>query len=80
MSAYMPIIFELGYNVMKGTEYFVSLQTSVTITEEHYVMVDSEELIGTTEYLTLCTRCRLNRCRYNRVRLYITFPLNFHCT
>jgi hypothetical protein len=44
---------ELGYNVVKGTEYFVSLQTSVVITEECNVMVNSEELIGTTEYLTL---------------------------
>jgi len=32
-------------------------------------MVNSEELIGTTEYLTLYTRCRINRCRYNGVRL-----------
>jgi hypothetical protein len=32
-------------------------------------MVKSEELICTTEYLTLKTRCRINRCRYNRVRL-----------
>jgi hypothetical protein len=44
---------ELGYNVMKGTEYFVSLWTSVVITEEYNVMINSEELIGTTEYLTL---------------------------
>jgi hypothetical protein len=29
---------------MKGTEYFVSLQTSVVITEEYNVLVDSEEL------------------------------------
>jgi hypothetical protein len=28
---------ELCYNVMKGTEYFVSLQTSVFITEEYNV-------------------------------------------
>ena len=34
-------------------------------------MVGSEELIGTTECLSLQTRCRLNRCRYNRVRLYL---------
>jgi hypothetical protein len=27
----------LGYNVMKGTEYFVSLQTSVVLTEEYNV-------------------------------------------
>jgi hypothetical protein len=39
-------------------------------------MVNSEELIGTTEYVTLYKRCRLNRSRYNRFRLY--FP--FACT
>jgi hypothetical protein len=38
-------------------------------------MVNSKELIGTTEYLTLHTRCHINRCRYNRVRLYIVFEL-----
>jgi hypothetical protein len=31
-------------------------------------MVNSEELIVTMEYLTLQARCRINRCRYNRVR------------
>ena len=36
-------------------------------------MINSEELIGTTQYLTHYTRCRINRCRYNRVRLYINF-------
>jgi hypothetical protein len=66
----MTYIAELGHNVMKGTEYLVSLQTSVVITEEYNVTVNSEELIGTTEHVTLYTRCRLNRCRYNRVRLY----------
>jgi hypothetical protein len=35
-------------------------------------MVNREELIGTTENMTLYTRCRLHRCRYNRVPLYIT--------
>ena len=34
-------------------------------------MVNSEELIGTTEYLALYTRCRINRCRYKRGRLYM---------
>jgi len=29
-------------------------------------MVNSEELIGTTECLTLQARYRINRCRYNR--------------
>ena len=56
---------------MKGTEYSVSLQMSIVITDEYNVMVNSEELIGTTEYLTLWTRCRINRCRYKRVLLYI---------
>jgi hypothetical protein len=31
-------------------------------------MVNSEELIDATEYLTLYTKCRINRCRYNRGR------------
>ena len=33
-------------------------------------MVNSEELIGTTGFLVLYMRCRINRCRYNRARLY----------
>jgi len=33
-------------------------------------MANNEELIGTTEYPTQQTRCRINRCRYNRVRMY----------
>jgi len=33
-------------------------------------MVNSEELIGTTEYLTLYAGCGINRCRYNRIRVY----------
>jgi len=44
---------ELDPNVMKETEYFVSLQTSVVLTEEYNVVVKSEKFIGTTEYLTL---------------------------
>jgi hypothetical protein len=54
---------------------------SVVITEQYNVMVNSEELIGTTEYLTLYTRRRINRCRYNRVRLYNLqdrYCLNIH--
>jgi hypothetical protein len=34
-------------------------------------MVNSEKLIGTTKHMTLYTRCPLNRCRYNWVRLYL---------
>jgi hypothetical protein len=44
---------ELGYNVMIWTEYCVSLQTSVVQSEEYNVVVNSEELIDSIEYLTL---------------------------
>jgi hypothetical protein len=33
-------------------------------------MVNSEELIVTTEHLMLYMSCSTNRCRYNRVLLY----------
>jgi len=33
-------------------------------------MVNSKELIGTTEYLALWTMYRINRCRCNWVQLY----------
>ena len=35
-------------------------------------MVNSVELISTTEYLTQWTRCRLNRCLYNWGRLCLS--------
>jgi len=35
----------------RGTEYFVSLYTNVVITHKYNVTVNSQELIGTTEYL-----------------------------
>jgi len=54
---------------MKGTEYLVSLYTSVVITQEYSFMVNNEELIDATEHLTLYAGCRLNRCRYNRAQL-----------
>jgi len=54
---------------------FLSLYTSVVITEEYNVMVNNGELIGTTEYRTLYMRCRINRCRYKRVRLYLYLGL-----
>ena len=38
-------------------------------------MVNNEELIGTTEYRTLYVRCRINRCRYKRVQLYLYLGL-----
>ena len=38
---------------MKRTEYFVSLETGVVLTEEYNVMVKFEELVGTTEFLKL---------------------------
>jgi hypothetical protein len=46
-----PNRVERDYNVIKGTEYFVSLKASIVITEEYNVRVNSEYLIGTTEYL-----------------------------
>jgi hypothetical protein len=39
-------IVEVGYNVMKRTEYLTSLQMSVVITEEYSVMVNCIELNG----------------------------------
>jgi hypothetical protein len=38
----------------------------VVTAKECNVMVNSEELIGTTEYRTLYAGCRIDRCRYNR--------------
>jgi len=35
-------------------------------------MVNSEELIGTTQYLTVKRECGINRCCYKRVCQYIT--------
>jgi hypothetical protein len=40
---------EIGYKATKGTEYFVPLETSAVLTDEYYVIANSEELIGTTE-------------------------------
>jgi len=40
-------------------------------------MVQGQKLIGTTEYLTLYAWYRLNRCHYNRTRLYsLTCPFS----
>jgi len=43
----------------------------VVITEEYNIIVNSEELFGITEYLTLEARCRIDRCRYNREILFV---------
>jgi len=58
----------------------MSLLTSVVITEEYNFMADSEELIGTTECLTLYTRillvyraCCYNYCFYSNSCTYIHF-------
>jgi hypothetical protein len=47
-----PYTVELGCNVTKRTEYFVSLKPSVVITEQYNVVVKSDELFGSTECLT----------------------------
>jgi len=44
----------------KWTGYLVSLYPSVLLTEWHNVMGNSDELIGTAEYLMLQTRCLIN--------------------
>ena len=45
---------------------------SVVLTEK-YVMFNSEEVIGTTEYLTLKMSYCINQCHYNCVRSYFLF-------
>jgi len=55
---------------VKGAEHVLTLQTSAVTTEQNNVIINSDELIDTTEHLTLYMRFRTNRCRYNRVRLY----------
>jgi hypothetical protein len=45
---------------------------SVVITEGYNGMANNEELTGTTEYLTPQARCRINRCRYNGIRVYLS--------
>jgi hypothetical protein len=42
----------VGYNVVERTEDFVSLHTSVALTEDGNVAVNNEELLCITEYLT----------------------------
>ena len=44
---------ELGYDVMKGTKYFVLLYANVVTNEELNVVANIKDLIGATEYLTL---------------------------
>ena len=63
---------------MKGTEYSVLLSMNVFLTEEYSVTVNSEELIGTTEYLSLYTRCCINRFRYNLVNYSFVYWDTFH--
>jgi len=55
---------------MKGTECTVSLSTSVVLTDMANVVINSEEVIGTADYLTLLAGCRVNQCRYIRVQLF----------
>ena len=58
------------------TEYFMSSKKSSVLAKLGNIMVSSEELIGTTEYLMLSMRCRIYRRRYNWVLLYINLPEN----
>ena len=64
---------ELSYNVMKGTACFVLLQKSVVITEECNVTVDIEASInGCHRISDIVNEVRINRCRCNWLRLYLT--------
>jgi len=47
---------KLCYNVTEGTEYFVLLHTSVVLTKEYNVMVNSYELLVAKECPTIQTR------------------------
>jgi len=49
----------------------MSSQTSVSLTEVYSFVVNSEGLISSTEYLTLCVSSRINRWGYNRIRTHI---------
>jgi len=37
------------------------------VIKDYNVMINSEELIGTTENLTVPMRCHINQCYYNQV-------------
>jgi len=39
-------------------------------------MVNSEKLVGTTEYLTLLMRCHINQCCYEQVQLHMRILIN----
>jgi hypothetical protein len=53
------------WRYLRGVVY-----TDVVITGEYNVTANSEELVGTTEYMGLYTMCRIDQCPYKRVRLY----------
>jgi hypothetical protein len=53
---YFLYTVELGYKVMKGAAFFCVLVNECHCNRGVYVMVNSEELFGTTECLTLYTR------------------------
>jgi hypothetical protein len=62
---------EHGYNIVQGNECFVLFQMIVVLTEEYNVIVNSEELVGTTEYLSPQTRYHINCYCYNPVWLCV---------
>jgi len=43
---------------------------NTVLTEEYNVVVKSAELTGTTKYLTQQTRCHIDQCHYNWVKVY----------
>ena len=60
---------KLGYNVMKGTEYFVSTKMRFFLIEWYNITFNSEELTGHTEYPMLEPRYCINQYCYSQVLL-----------
>jgi hypothetical protein len=58
---------ELGWNAIKGPEYFVLLYASVVLTEEYNFTVNSEQLIGATEYLMQQMSCHITLCLHTLI-------------
>jgi len=45
----------------------------IVVLTKKYVMFNSEEVIGATEYLMPQTRCCINQCHYSWVQPYFLF-------
>jgi len=66
---------KLIYNIMKGTYVIIK---SVIISKVYKVMLNSEELIGSTAYRKQQMSCPVNWCHINQVWLYLNNNYNCH--